>query len=100
MRTVCWQTFLMKYHSLFFRKLEKMSQNLSSAAIVIGALWVKVWKSTKNQYKVTEGKNVIIIENYIIVEKMKAKSTNYLYRHRCSDYWFIKERQLHVTDNI
>ena len=31
----------MKYHTLFFRKLGKMSHNLSSAAIVIGALRVK-----------------------------------------------------------
>ena len=38
MRIVCWQTILMKYHTLFFRKLGKMSQNLSSAAVVIGAL--------------------------------------------------------------
>ena len=30
----------MKYHSYFFRKLEKMSQNLS-AAVVLGALRVK-----------------------------------------------------------
>ena len=35
MRIVCWQTILMKYHTLFFRKLEKMSQNLSSTAVVI-----------------------------------------------------------------
>ena len=28
----------MKYHTFFFRKLEKMLQNLSSAAVVIGAL--------------------------------------------------------------
>ena len=28
----------MKYHTLFFRKLGKMSQNLSSAEVVIGAL--------------------------------------------------------------
>ena len=32
---------LMKYHTLFFRKLGKMSQNLPSAAVVIGALRVK-----------------------------------------------------------
>ena len=32
----------MKYHTLFFRKLEKMSQNLSSAAVVIEALRVKL----------------------------------------------------------
>ena len=39
MRIVCWQTILMKYHTLFFfPKFEKMSQNLSSAAVVIGAL--------------------------------------------------------------
>ena len=32
---------LMKYHTLFFfQKLGKMSQNLSSAAVVIGALRV------------------------------------------------------------
>ena len=31
----------MKYHTLFFRKFGKMSQNLLSAAVVIGALRVK-----------------------------------------------------------
>ena len=41
MRIVCWQTILMKYHTLLFQKLGKMSQNLSSAAVVIGALRVK-----------------------------------------------------------
>ena len=39
---IVWQTILMKYHTLFFfRKLGKMSQNLSSAAVVIGTLSVK-----------------------------------------------------------
>ena len=32
----------MKYHTLFFIKLGKMSQNLLSAAVEIGALWVKM----------------------------------------------------------
>ena len=32
----------MKYHTLFFQKLGKMSQNLSSAAVVIGTLRVKM----------------------------------------------------------
>ena len=41
MRIVCWQTILMKYHTLFFSKIGKMSQNLSSAAVVIGPLRVK-----------------------------------------------------------
>ena len=41
MRIICWQTILMKYRTLFFFKFEKMSQNLSSAAVVIGALRVK-----------------------------------------------------------
>ena len=44
MRIVCWQTILMKYHTFklfFFQKLGKMLQNLSSAALVIGALRVK-----------------------------------------------------------
>ena len=31
----------MKYNTLFFRKLGKMSQYLSSAAVVIGALRIK-----------------------------------------------------------
>ena len=31
----------MKYHTLFFLKIRKTSQNLSSAAVVIGALRVK-----------------------------------------------------------
>ena len=31
---------LMKYHTLFFQKLGKMSQNLWSAAVVIGTLRV------------------------------------------------------------
>ena len=39
MRIVCWQTILMIYHTLFFRKLVKMSQK-SSAAVVLGALRV------------------------------------------------------------
>ena len=37
----------MKHHTLFFRKLGKMSQNLSSAAVVIGPLRVK-YTSTIN----------------------------------------------------
>ena len=43
MRIVCWQTkqtILMKYHALFLRKSGKISQNLLSAAVVIGALRV------------------------------------------------------------
>ena len=37
----------MKYHILFFRKLGNMSQNLSSAAVVIGALRVKAERKAK-----------------------------------------------------
>ena len=43
MRIVCWQTILLKYHALFLSKLGKMSQNVSSAAVVIGALRVSEW---------------------------------------------------------
>ena len=42
MRIVCWQTILMKHHTLFFQKLGKMWQDLSFAAVVIGALMVKL----------------------------------------------------------
>ena len=38
--SIPWQTILMKYVT-FYHKFGKMSQNLSSAAVVIGALWVK-----------------------------------------------------------
>ena len=36
----------MKYHTLFFQKLGKMSQNLLSAAVVIGALRVNMKGAT------------------------------------------------------
>ena len=36
----------MKFHTLFFLKLGKMLQNLSSAAVVIGAVRVKVHQFT------------------------------------------------------
>ena len=61
MRIVCWQTcwltILMEYQGMednaheisylvFFQKLRKMSSNLSSAAVVIGALRVNIiWES-------------------------------------------------------
>ena len=41
MRIVCWHAILFKYQTLFFRKLGKISENLSSAAVVICALRVK-----------------------------------------------------------
>ena len=34
-RNVCWQTILMKYHSLFLSKIRKDVANLSSAAVVL-----------------------------------------------------------------
>ena len=34
-----------EYHTLFFQKLGRMSQNLSSAAVVIGALRVNLYIS-------------------------------------------------------
>ena len=37
--------FLIKYHTLFFRKLGKITPNLSSAAVVIGALRVNIFFS-------------------------------------------------------
>ena len=43
MKIVCWQTILMKYHTLFFLKSLKMSQNLSSAAVVIGKVIFYWW---------------------------------------------------------
>ena len=40
MTIFCQQTILLKYHALHFQKLGKMSQNLLSAAVVIGTLRV------------------------------------------------------------
>ena len=40
MRIVCWQTILMNIIPYSFRELGKMLQNLSSAAVLIGALRV------------------------------------------------------------
>ena len=36
MRIVCWHMILMNSHTFFFSKLGTMSQNLLSAAVVIG----------------------------------------------------------------
>ena len=49
LKITCWQTILMKYHTLFCRKLGKMLQNLSFAAVVIGALrfnirGIRIWQ--------------------------------------------------------
>ena len=41
----------MIFHALFFRKLEKMSQNLSSAAVMIGALSVNILRDWWNKEK-------------------------------------------------
>ena len=51
MRIVYWQTILMKYHALIFQKLGKMSQFLSSAKVLIGALKVKNSPSFENKGK-------------------------------------------------
>ena len=42
MRIVCWQSILMKYHTLFISISKMMSQNSLSAAVVIDALRVNV----------------------------------------------------------
>ena len=54
MRIVCRQMTLMKYHTLFFFKLGKMSQNLSSAAVLIGALTFKAPPTicSRRQFKI------------------------------------------------
>ena len=48
---IVWQTILLKYHTLFFSKIGKMSQNLSSAAVVIGALMVNFTTITKPYHR-------------------------------------------------
>ena len=42
MRIVCWQTILMKYHTLFFPTIKKDVTKLSSAAVMIDALRVEL----------------------------------------------------------
>ena len=49
MGTICWKTILMKYHTLFFfPKIKKDVSKLSSAAVVIGALRVKIKRQKNN----------------------------------------------------
>ena len=69
MRIVCWQTILMKHHTLFFRKLGKMSQNLSSAAVVIVALRVNLSEFTDG-FTFSEHNNhsVVLLWNGILQE--------------------------------
>ena len=43
----------MKYHSLLFSKIGKMSPNLSSAAVVIGTFRVKIYLVILNKYSDT-----------------------------------------------
>ena len=50
MRIVCRQTILMKYHTLFYWKFGKMSQHLSSAAVVIGAFNVAIKIAEDNEF--------------------------------------------------
>ena len=52
----------MKCHTLIFQKLEKMSQNLSPAAVVIGALRANPEKN-------------------LFADKNKAKKTPIMYAH-------------------
>ena len=48
---------LMIYHTLFSQKLGKMSQNLSCAAVVIGALRVNFEKKISRRQKKKKMKN-------------------------------------------
>ena len=60
----------MKYHALFFQKLGKMLQNLSSAAVVIGAVRVKIYTAVENVQIVKlvqfciDSKSCIVLANY------------------------------------
>ena len=63
----------MIYYILFFFKFGKISQNLSSAAVVIGALRVKFLKTFKNTITVSNSLNpnqADLVANYfqIIVD--------------------------------
>ena len=59
MRIVCWQTIFMKFHTFSYLSY----QDLSSAAVVIGALrvkWVKLWP-TKRVLLLLNNINITII---------------------------------------
>ena len=69
MRILSWQTILMKYHSLFFlKKIGKMLQNLSSAAVVIGALSVNHWSRVEETLDCPFSK---MVQNIVSCEKTK-----------------------------
>ena len=54
---------LMKYHTLFFQKNVKDVQNLSSAAVVIGALRVKIKRQKNNNTELKFEKITILTKN-------------------------------------
>ena len=60
MRIVCRQTILMEYHALFLRKSGKISQNLSSAVVVIGALRVNYNTGVSNTN--TRAQALLVVE--------------------------------------
>ena len=74
MKIVCWQTIFMKYHTFFCQKLGKMSQNLSSAAVVIGALRVRQSNLGKSNCVPNNG---LIKKNYFL-DKAKEKMKLFL----------------------
>ena len=56
----------MKYHTLLFLKIWKMSQNLSSAAVVIGALRVKLTAGRPETPKWSLGQDEITLMGHFI----------------------------------
>ena len=76
MRIVCWQTILMKYHTLFFfRNLEKNLQNLSSAAVVIDTLRVPSIYAAGNIIQASGPIRRCLFIDYIISSFVAADSS-------------------------
>ena len=92
MRIACWQTSLMIYRTVFFGRLEKMLQNLSSAAVVIGALRV-------NKY--TYRRFIFFVYFYCLVSlRCDQTCITVIKRHskysRFRVYWSWLGRSLHT----
>ena len=84
---ICWQTILMKYHTLFF------SQKLSSAAVVIGAL--KANRSISSQSLLTWIKMKININKILVPECYFQLVFFVIVFQGCHPLRLSKSRQIH-----
>ena len=78
---------LMNYHTLSFPKLRKMSQNLSSAAVVIGVLRVNAFLQTEQTQNMIRVYSVCLWKYDIFVLTLVDLTSNFFVI--CTDINFL-----------